>query len=65
MPSRRGSKLMLTADPGVIISPSTARWAEENFPNLIKVDIGKGIHFVQEDNPDGIGRALADWMQGL
>jgi hypothetical protein len=24
-----------------------------------------GIHFVQEDSPDEIGRAIADWMEML
>ena len=24
-----------------------------------------GIHFVQEDSPDEIGRAVADWMRAL
>jgi haloalkane dehalogenase len=22
----------------------------------------KGIHFIQEDSPDEIGRAIADWL---
>ena len=25
----------------------------------------KGIHFVQEDSPDDIGRAVAGWMKTL
>ncbi len=33
--------------------------------NLKTVDIGPGLHFVQEDNPHEIGRELAKWYQGL
>jgi len=25
----------------------------------------RGIHFVQEDSPDEIGRAIAGWMRAL
>ncbi len=33
--------------------------------NLKTVDIGPGLHFVQEDNPHEIGRELAKWYKGL
>jgi len=33
--------------------------------NLETVDIGPGVHFVQEDNPHKIGEELARWYQGL
>jgi hypothetical protein len=29
------------------------------------VDIGEGLHFVQEDNPHLIGEELAKWYQAL
>ncbi len=25
--------------------------------------IGQGLHFIQEDQPDAIGRAISDWMR--
>jgi len=34
------------------------------FPNQTEVTV-KGLHYVQEDSPDEIGIALADWYQGL
>ncbi len=40
-------------------------WSKEHFSNLKTVDIGQGIHFLQEDNPHLIGRELATWYQGL
>ncbi len=43
----------------------TTDWSKEHFSNLKTVDIGQGIHFLQEDNPHLIGRELAAWYQGL
>ena len=58
-------KLLFTADPGGIISPARAEWAESHLKNLKIVDIGPGIHFLQEDNPHLIGREIALWHEGL
>ena len=33
--------------------------------NLEAVDIGPGLHFVQEDHPDEIGEVIRSWYQGL
>jgi haloalkane dehalogenase len=54
-------KLFFHADPGVLIRRKDAAWIKENFPNLTSVDLGEGLHFLQEDYPHEIGRALADW----
>ncbi len=54
-------KLMFTAQPGGIIREERAAWAEANMPNLETVDIGDGIHYLQEDNPELIGSELARW----
>ncbi len=40
-------------------------WTKQNLKNLKTVDIGAGIHFLQEDNPDLIGSELADWYKTL
>jgi haloalkane dehalogenase len=56
-------KLLLYASPGGLISPDRVPALRESMPNLETVDIGAGLHFVQEDNPDGIGRAIAAWMK--
>jgi len=31
-------------------------------PNLTVVDGGFGMHYVQEDQPETIGHAIAEWM---
>jgi len=54
-------KLCLHAHPGAIINAEYAQWIERSIPNTTMVDIGEGIHFVQEDNPAGIGKAISEW----
>lgn len=58
-------KLMLWANPGVIIKRKVAEELEAKLPALESVFIGKGKHYVQEDQPDAIGRALGDWLERL
>lgn len=58
-------KLLLSATPGGIIDAQAVAWCRQNLPNLRVVDIGAGIHFVQEDNPHLIGTELANWYSSL
>ncbi len=58
-------KLLFYADPGAIIQADDVTWCRENMSNLQTVDIGDGIHFVQEDNPELIGSELAKWHAAL
>lgn len=59
------SKILFVADPGVLITAADAEWCKQHIKNLQVVDIGEGLHFVQEDNPHLIGRELARWYQEL
>ena len=58
-------KLMFYCHPGAIINDTQAAWCREHMPNLKAIDIGAGIHFVQEDNPELIGTELAKWYAAL
>lgn len=58
-------KLLITAQPGAIVQKDLAQWCEKNMKNLTVVDIGPGSHFIQEDNPHGIGEAIAQWRRKL
>ena len=58
-------KICFYADPGMLIPIEEVPWIAENFPNITMVDIGKGIHFVQEDNPQLIGLELKKWYLGI
>jgi len=56
-------KLFVNADPGAILT-GTQREFCRTWPNQVEVTV-TGAHFVQEDSPDEIGAALADWYAGL
>lgn len=54
-------KLFVDADPGVFITGRIRRLAS-SFPHQRRVVVG-GLHFVQEDSPNEIGRAIAGWLE--
>ncbi len=56
-------KLLVNADPGAILVGEAREYAR-SFPNQSEVTV-KGRHFVQEDSPDAIGKAIARWLEGL
>jgi haloalkane dehalogenase len=58
-------KLLLHARPGGIIDAAEVEKLSGSLPNLTLIDLGPGIHYVQEDNPHGIGEAIAEWWRGL
>lgn len=58
-------KLLFYANPGGLIQESMVEWCRQNLKNLQIVDIGDGLHFVQEDNPHLIGEELAKWIRAL
>jgi haloalkane dehalogenase len=53
-------KLLIDADPGAILRGEPRAFCRA-WPNQREVQV-KGIHFVQEDSPDEIGRAIAEWL---
>ena len=58
-------KLLFHATPGALITPEVVEWCRQNLDNLDTVDIGQGLHFLQEDNPHLIGSELANWYRKL
>ena len=58
-------KLLFAATPGTLIDEDAVAWCRENFKNLTVVDIGPGVHYLQEDNPHLIGSELVKWYRGL
>jgi haloalkane dehalogenase len=58
-------KLLFYAQPGGLITESKASWLKDHFPNLSSVDIGAGLHYLQEDNPHKIGEELAAWYSKI
>ncbi|PRZ33569.1 haloalkane dehalogenase [Antricoccus suffuscus] len=56
-------KLFVNADPGSILTGPQREFAR-TWPNQREVTVA-GNHFIQEDSPDEIGAAIADWYAGL
>lgn len=56
-------KLLLHLSEGyILIDRWSVEWMRNNFSDLQIHDMGSGRHFMQEYNPDGIGQAIALWM---
>jgi haloalkane dehalogenase len=53
-------KLFVNAEPGAILT-GTQRELCRTWPNQTEVTV-RGIHYIQEDSPDEIGQAIAEWM---
>jgi haloalkane dehalogenase len=56
-------KLFINAEPGSILVGEQRAFAR-SWPNQVEVTV-PGIHFIQEDAPDEIGRAIRSWRDGL
>lgn len=56
-------KLYLYAPPGMIITPEIAAMIPQAMNNVETRFIGSGIHYLQEDHPEVIGRNIADWLR--
>lgn len=56
-------KLLLYASPGAIIGAADVAWCTQTCRQLTAIDIGAGIHFLPEDQPDAIGAAIAGWLE--
>ena len=60
----RVPKLFLKAEPGGILSGGPDVDFARSLPAQTEVTIA-GVHYVQEDSPHEIGRAIADWRGAL
>jgi haloalkane dehalogenase len=58
-------KLLFYAQPGAVIGASEVAWCRATLSNLTAVDVGAGIHFLPEDQPEVIGTAIADWLSAF
>ena len=56
-------KLLLTFDPGGVITEPVVAWCGEHIAALEIEPMGPGIHYVQEDHGPAIGTAIAAWMR--
>ena len=56
-------KLLLTFDPGAVMTQPIVRWCRRHIASLEVEHVGPGVHYVQEDQGPAIGRAIASWIQ--
>jgi haloalkane dehalogenase len=56
-------KLFINADPGSILVGKQREFCR-SWPNQKEVTVA-GTHFIQEDSPEEIGRAVATWMTNI
>jgi len=56
-------KLFVNAEPGAILV-GEPRELCRSWPNQTEVTVA-GNHFLQEDSPDEIGRAVSQWLRGI
>lgn len=56
-------KLFVDADPGIILTGAQRDYCR-SWPNQTEVQV-KGLHFIQEDSPNEIGQAIADWLKAV
>jgi len=55
-------KLLLYAKPGMILKKKDVAKIKQEFKNLESVYVGKGKHYIQEDHPHEIGKAIKNWI---
>ncbi len=58
-------KLLFYAEPGGLVPKPLVDWCKTNLKNLKVVNIGPGVHYVQEDNPHLIGSEIAKWYDSI
>jgi len=56
-------KLLLAFEPGAILGPRLVEYCKSTFVNLEVRHLGRGSHFVQEDQPEAIGDAIREWRR--
>jgi len=55
--------LLIYAEPGAVVPPTSVAWYVDRISHLETNFVGQGFHYLQEDHPDAIGRAIVDWMR--
>jgi haloalkane dehalogenase len=57
-------KLFIKAEPGALLAVGANLATARSWPSQTEVVV-KGVHFIQEDSPNEIGQAIAEWLQSL
>jgi haloalkane dehalogenase len=57
--------LLIKGSPEAVIPQPRVKWLQEKIPYLVVKDIGPGIHYLQEDNHEGIGNHILEWISKI
>jgi len=55
-------KLLFVGDPGALIPPAFAESFAKGLKNCHVVQLGSGLHYLQEDHPEVIGANVKKWL---
>ncbi|KAB2911089.1 MAG: haloalkane dehalogenase [Hyphomicrobiaceae bacterium] len=58
-------KLLFVGNPGALVSPDFGQRFAASLKHCHVVQLGSGLHYLQEDHPDAIGHAVAGWIAGI
>ncbi|MCU1263567.1 MAG: haloalkane dehalogenase [Bryobacterales bacterium] len=56
-------KLLFVGDPGTLVSPVFGDSFAKRLNNCRVLHLGLGRHYLQEDHPEAIGKAIAEWIK--
>lgn len=56
-------KLLLSFEPGAVITEPVVAWCREHIAALEVEPMGPGVHYVQEDHGPAIGKTIAAWLR--
>ena len=55
-------KLLFVGNPGAVVPPAFAESFVKELKNCRVVQLGSGIHYLQEDQAEVIGASVNDWL---
>ena len=58
-------KLLFVGEPGALVSPDFAHRFVGGLHNAALIHLGPGLHYLQEDHAEAIGRSVAGWIAGI
>jgi haloalkane dehalogenase len=58
-------KLLFAGNPGALASPTFAENFAKGLKNCRVVQLGSGIHYLQEDHAEVIGATVKEWLIDL
>jgi haloalkane dehalogenase len=58
-------KLLFVGDPGVLVPPAFADSFAKKLNSCRVQHLGPGLHYLQEDHPEAIGNATAEWIKEI